>query len=104
MAAPDTGPPRLLLVGDETWLSAVREALETPRTSVAADAAEALDRLANTGIDCVISALSLPDGDAPDLLRTIREERPDLPVVVYARSGDEERAARRAGSWSTPRR
>lgn len=101
MAAPDTGPPRLLLVGEETWLSAIREAIETPRTSVAADTAEALDRLANARIDCVISALSLPTESAPDLLRAVREEHPGLPVVVYARSGDEERASEAIGAGAT---
>ncbi|MFC6905293.1 bacterio-opsin activator domain-containing protein [Halalkalicoccus tibetensis] len=101
MAVPDTGPPRLLLVGNETWLSAVREAFDTPRTSVAVDATEALDRLDNARIDCVISALSFPDGSAPDLLRAVREDRPTLPVVVYARSGDEERASEAIGAGAT---
>jgi HTH-type transcriptional regulator, bacterioopsin transcriptional activator and related proteins len=101
MAATDTGPPRLLLVGDDDWLSTAREALDTPRTSVASDGEEALGRLENAPIDCVLSALSLPDGGTLDLLRAVREDHPGLPVVVYARSGDEERASAAIGAGAT---
>ncbi|MDL5363004.1 bacterio-opsin activator domain-containing protein [Halalkalicoccus sp. NIPERK01] len=101
MAASDTAPPRLLLVGDDGWLSTAREAIDTPRTSVASGAGEALDRLRNAPIDGVISALSLPDGSALDVLRAIREDRPHLPVVVYARAGDEERASAAIGAGAT---
>ncbi|ADJ13455.1 bacterio-opsin activator domain-containing protein [Halalkalicoccus jeotgali] len=101
MAASDTAPPRLLLVGDDGWLSTVSAALDSPRTSVASDIGEARSRLDNVPVDCVISALSPPDGSAIDLLRSIREDRPHLPVVIYARSGDEECASAAIGAGAT---
>ena len=93
MTPSDTGPPRLLLVGDDEWLATVREAFDTPRISVASGTEEALDRVRSGRPDCVISALSLPDGDGLDLLRTLREDFPTLPVVLYAEGGDEESAS-----------
>lgn len=93
MAASDTSPLRFLLVGDDEWLAAVRDAFDTPRTSIASGATEALDRIRNTRIDCVISALSLPEGSGLDLLRSLRADFPTLPVVIYAVTGDETTAS-----------
>lgn len=93
MAASDPAPPRLLLVGDDEWLATVRGAFDTPRLSVASSTDEALDRIRNARIDCVISALTLPSGDGLDLLRALRADSSTLPVVVYAATGDEESAS-----------
>jgi PAS domain S-box-containing protein len=59
--------------------------------------AAALDDLDRA--DCVVTAASRADGSGLDLCATIREERPELPVVLLAPAGDDElaRDAVRAG-------
>ncbi|RVU17835.1 response regulator [Methylobacterium oryzihabitans] len=55
----------------------------------APDGRTALDVLARERVDLVILDLGLPDLRGHDLLRTIRERRPDLPVVVLSSRDDE---------------
>lgn len=82
---------RFLLVGDEEWLAATRPAFDDPIavTSVA----DALDRLRDSTVSGVVSALSLPDGTGIDLLRAVRDDGPSLPVVLYTDAGDEATAS-----------
>ncbi|MDQ6948850.1 MAG: GGDEF domain-containing response regulator [Actinomycetota bacterium] len=42
----------------------------------------ALDRLAKGGIDVALINLSLPDSDGMDTFRAVREEAPDIPVLI----------------------
>lgn len=61
--------------------------------------AEALDRFEGGRVDAVLCATDLPDGTAPDVIERVRAHHPDLPVVVYARSGsaaERERSATEA--------
>ncbi|WP_298955682.1 response regulator transcription factor [uncultured Methylobacterium sp.] len=78
----DDEPPirKLLRMGLATQDYAV---LEAP------DGRTALDVLARERVDLVILDLGLPDLRGHDLLRTIRERRPDLPVVVLSSRDDE---------------
>jgi two-component system KDP operon response regulator KdpE len=55
----------------------------------AGTARAALDALAAETVDLVILDLGLPDMRGHDLLRTIRERKPDLPVVVLSSRDDE---------------
>lgn len=78
----DDEPPirRLLRVGLSTQGYAL---LEAP------DAGTALALLKRERIDLVILDLGLPDMGGHDLLRAIRADHPDLPVVVLSSRGDE---------------
>jgi PAS domain S-box-containing protein len=53
--------------------------------STASDGTEAFAALA--GVDCVVTAAQLPDGDGVSLCRRLRVRHPDVPVVVYAAEG-----------------
>lgn len=69
--------------------SAVRVRCEASR------ACEALDLLAQGGIDVVMTDLSLPDRDGLWLIRHVQQDYPDVPVVVVSLH-DDPRMVRRA--------
>ncbi|MDF9744182.1 bacterio-opsin activator domain-containing protein [Natrinema salsiterrestre] len=85
---------RLLAVAlPERGLDALDSALEDRPLDVTtvSTAAAAVDYLERNPVDCLLTAQSLPDGDATglDLLETIRERNPDLPVVLAPDDGSE---------------
>ena len=51
--------------------------------------------------DCVVAACGPPDRDGVELLRTVREEYPKLPAVLYADEGSEPPAALELSSEHT---
>lgn len=53
-------------------------------------AADGLDRLGETRFDCLISDYELPGMNGIEFLRTVREEYPDLPFVLYTGQGSKE--------------
>jgi DNA-binding NtrC family response regulator len=64
------------------------------RVRVAASGAEALEALADEAIDCVLLDLEMPGIDGFEVLRRMREQGFDVPVVVYTGTGDFERCVR----------
>ncbi|MFB6302322.1 MAG: hypothetical protein ABEH78_05615 [Haloferacaceae archaeon] len=61
----------------------------------------ALDRLIGDGVAGVVIEDRTPSGSVVEFLRTIRSRRPDVPVVVYARDGDESLAAETVAAGAT---
>jgi len=55
----------------------------------AAGATEGLDRLATRSIDCIVSDYRMPEKDGIELLKTVREEYPDLPFILFTGEGSE---------------
>ncbi|MFW6152796.1 MAG: response regulator [Halobacteriota archaeon] len=53
-------------------------------------AIDALDRLEEESIDAIISDYQMPRMDGIDLLRSVREEYPDLPFILCTARGSEE--------------
>jgi DNA-binding NarL/FixJ family response regulator len=75
----------------------LRVELVEEASTLAEARALALENLGD--IDVVVSELSLPDGEATDFLRSLREARADVPVLVLTFRGDRpsrERARERA--------
>lgn len=64
------------------------------RVAVAESASDAVERVSNEGVNCVVSDLDLPDGDGVSLLETVRERKPELPFVLFTDDGDETVASR----------
>jgi len=101
---PDRDTVRVLCVGGPDaertaeGLDAERDRFET---IAATGAAPARDELDDTGFDCVVSAVELPDGDGLGLLDTVRETDPDLPFVVCTDAGDEALASEALGRGAT---
>lgn len=94
----ETGSIRVLHVDDEpsitelttTYLERADDRFDV-RTTTRADAA--LEILRNGTVDCVVSDYDMPEMNGIELLRTIREERPDLPYILYTGKGSEEIAS-----------
>jgi PAS domain S-box-containing protein len=53
----------------------------------------ALDRLADESVDCVVTDYQMGTVDGLELLRAVREQHADLPVVFFTGRGSEEIAA-----------
>ena len=75
---------RVLFVEDEPALRISYERFFRPRYAMAfaSSGAEALARLADESPDVVVLDMRLPDTDGVDLLRRIREVRPEVPVII----------------------
>ena len=81
---------RILIVEDDQSLRLVTKAqLERSgyETSVAVDVSQALDMLRSEPHDLVLSDLHLPDLSGMDLLKTVRAEYPETPVVIMTAYG-----------------
>jgi PAS domain S-box-containing protein len=84
--------PRLLLAGTAEWLGPFAEAAEEgigARTRSASSLAEARSASRAGSIDCVLAADRLSDATGIELLRSIREDDPALPVVFAPTDGSE---------------
>lgn len=56
---------------------------------LAADGREALERLATSPIDLVVTDLVMPELDGLELVRTMRQRHPEIPVVLMTAYGNE---------------
>ena len=81
-----------LVVGEAEWVDRLQEALEreaeTPIRRVEA-ADEAREAIQEGPVDIVIAAYSIRGGNGVELLREIRTDTPELPVIIGAAEGDE---------------
>ena len=88
---------RLLLVEDDRMIGdSLRAALRLEGHAVdwVRDAAAAQSTLASERFDLVLLDLGLPEGDGLDVLRALRAQRNDTPVIVLtARDGTGDRVA-----------
>jgi two-component system OmpR family response regulator len=78
-------PPRkVLFVEDEAALQYAYERFFKDRYSMAyaPTGAEAMRQLEQFDPDVLVLDMRLPDTDGVDLLRRVREERPEIPVLV----------------------
>jgi DNA-binding NtrC family response regulator len=86
---------RILLVEDDEHLRRVTQSLLERSgywTFVAGDVAEAVDILRREPTDLVITDLNLPDTSGIELLKQVRAEYPDTPVVIVTAYGTIETA------------
>lgn len=61
------------------------------RTATSAE--EGLERLDDCPPDCIVSDYNVPGTDGLELLRTVREEHPNLPFLLFTGKGSEEVAS-----------
>jgi PAS domain S-box-containing protein len=54
---------------------------------------EALDRLADTDFDCIVSDYDMPQKNGIEFLKTVRATHPDRPFILYTGKGSEEVAS-----------
>lgn len=100
-AAPvPTSPIKLLAVEDDPSLSFVlEEALAHTReaeidATMASSLAEALRQLGRKDFQLVLLDLSLPDSDGIETLSRVREQQPEVPIIVLTGNDDPEVARR----------
>ena len=99
MRAPTTSRPITVLHVDDdpgiTDLTAASLEREDERFEVetATGADEGLARLAEGGVDCIVSDYEMPGRDGIAFLQAVREEFPDLPFILYTGKGSEEIAS-----------
>jgi PAS domain S-box-containing protein len=91
-------PIRTLLVtgADESGRSVAESLARTSdehEVVVESTGAAARARLDGNGFDCVASRYHLPEADGVTLLESVREQRPELPFVLYTDAGSETVAA-----------
>ncbi|ELY60882.1 response regulator [Natronococcus jeotgali] len=88
----------LLVDGDDGWATGVAEELERRepdlRVESALGANEALAVVHEASIDCLVVDYRLPETDGIELVERIRDERPELPIVLVAGEDAEAVAAR----------
>lgn len=58
--------------------------------SQAVNCKEALDLFTHLTLDAIILDISLPDGSGVDLLRTMKKEKPQLPIFMFTNFGKSE--------------
>ena len=84
---------RVLCVGTDSDDSGLSAALDRESDRLSVDtvrtAAGAVARLAEDTVDCLVSEYDLPERDGVELLETVRDGHPDLPVVLYTARGSE---------------
>ena len=59
----------------------------------AIDGKDALKQIENWGIELIVTDLMMPNMDGLELLRTVREKYPNIPVIIATGQGNEEIAA-----------
>ena len=59
----------------------------------ASNADEALDRLEDLDVDCIVSDFEMPGDNGIDLLEAVRERWPEVPFVLFTGKGSEEIAS-----------
>ena len=75
----------ILIIDDEAdVLSSLDELMRTEgyQTAVASTAAAGLEKLGKEPFDLVLLDISLPDSNGIDVLRTIKRDSPELPVIM----------------------
>jgi PAS domain S-box-containing protein len=92
------GACRVLHVDDDPEFAALAEEFLERRddrfvVETAGRPSDALDRLAESRFDCVVSDYEMPERDGIELLEAVREEYPDLPFILYTGRGSEEIAS-----------
>jgi len=89
-----TAPIRVLHVDDDSDVAdltatALARQADGITVETATSAAEGLHRIRTGTFDCVVSDYEMPEMDGIELLEAVREERPDLPFILYTGKGSE---------------
>jgi DNA-binding NarL/FixJ family response regulator len=90
---------RVLIIDDHAIVrhgiaSLLRESFADLETGEAGDAREGLEEVLQDGWDLVIADISMPGRDGLDLIRDIRRDKPETPVLVVSSHAESDYAVR----------
>jgi PAS domain S-box-containing protein len=96
----------VLHVDDEPSITAlVQDFLERQNERLDVETAhraeEALERLGNDGIDCIVSDYDMPGLDGIEFLRSVRSRSGELPFILYTGKGSEQVASEAISAGAT---
>ena len=80
---------QVLYVGTGMLSTALKREHDRLTVETVGTAPEAVARLADDTVDCLVSDYDLPGGNGIELLETVRDEHPLLPVIIYTAQGSE---------------
>jgi CheY-like chemotaxis protein len=93
IAGPPNSSPSVLVVDDDTsmtfTLSRILE-FKGYLPQIAHSGTEALERLAHTNCDCVLSDIRMPNTDGVEFCREVHSRHPNLPVVLMTAYAEDE--------------
>ncbi|MFB6094911.1 MAG: PAS domain S-box protein [Halodesulfurarchaeum sp.] len=94
----ESSPIRVLHVDDEQGFAELTaDLLAREDDDIAVETVEqpsqALERLSEGDIDCIVSDYDMPDMDWLSFLRAVRQRDPDLPFILFTGKGSEEVAS-----------
>lgn len=99
MNAPAPRPLRVLLIDDRTdEVDGILAALSDPDgakthvVEVVRDLEAGVVRIERGGVDVILLELDLPDVDGLDAFDRVYSAAPDIPIIAFSRSGDEDTA------------
>ena len=95
--------PRILVADDHEWIrnivvQVIRQTLPAADVIVTADGLQALESFRRVGCQFLVSNHSMPHMDGASLIRAVREQDPDLPVLMISVNPDAESDAMEAGA------
>ena len=95
----EVGELTILFVDDERQLLSVlasnlEEDLDDLKLVTASNATEAIDRLEQLDVDCIVSDYKMPGSDGLELLERCRERDPGVPFILFTSKGSEDVASR----------
>lgn len=100
------GSIRVLHVDDEAdFAELTAEFLEREgdaiSTRITTSATAALEELADTQFDCIVSDYDMPGKNGIEFLETVREDHPDIPFILFTGKGSEEVASEAFSAGAT---
>jgi PAS domain S-box-containing protein len=106
MVEPGTGDIIVLHVEDDPAFADLADDMlelvaDDITVTTAHDAEAALERLGEESVDCVVSDYDMPGRSGLELLEAVREDRPDLPFILFTGKGSEEIASQAIGAGVT---
>ena len=94
---------RVIVADDHEWIRAIlvdviHQTLPTAEVVETGDGLEALRAFRTGRCDFLVSNHSMPHLDGPSLVRRVRQEAPDLPILAISTNGEEKLEAMAAGA------
>jgi CheY-like chemotaxis protein len=94
--------PHILVVDDDDAIRSVvvavaQEAIPSAEVTSHASSLHALQKISTGEIDLLITNCHMPDMDGPTLIKTLRQEKNGIPIIMVSGSDEARELAEKAG-------